>query len=186
MIGSVIMRSAIPSGSLPFCVLVFALASGACANPPDVIHVPFSIPVQVVGGLAGGGGGSLPGAGSQLSRAIGDEGVEEKDVDSLKVSELFLTHDAPSCDLLVGCDLAFIDSLVLTASAQGQPTVEIGRLEQPGAVKRASLAPPDVELKGYLGGGDLSFTATLIPATTPLQTVKMTLNATLRVDINIF
>ncbi len=180
------MHSHLPRIFLSPSLLVFALASGACANPPDVIHVPFSIPVQVVGGLAGGGGGSLPGAGSQLSQAMGDQGVEEEDVDSLKVSELTLTHNAPSCDLLAGCDLSFIDSLVLTASASGQPTVEIGRLEQPGAVKRASLAPPDVELKAYLWGGDLSFTATLLPVTTPLQTVEMTLDATLRVDIKIF
>ncbi|MDF1565070.1 MAG: hypothetical protein P1V51_18680 [Deltaproteobacteria bacterium] len=173
---------------LALCLLLAApaLLGVACANPPDVIHVPFSIPVQVAGGLSGGGGGSLPGAGSELSREIGDQGVDESDVDSVTVSELTLTHDSPSCELLAGCDLSFIESLVLSASASGQPTVELGRLTRPGAVKRADLQPAEVELKAYLGGGDLAFTATLVPATTPLQTVEMTLDAVLRVDIDLF
>jgi hypothetical protein len=151
-----------------------------------VLEVPVSFPLAVAGGLAGSAGGSLPGTGERVSQALDDEGLSPDDVDSLTVSAMTLVHRSPTCQGLAGCDLSFIERLTIEASASGQPTVELGRLERPGDTRQAEIPPEAVELRPYLGAADLSLAATLLPRTPPIQSVELEVQATLRVDIHVF
>ncbi len=165
-------------------VLATTLVAG-CGHRPDVLEVPVSIPLAVAGGLAGSAGGRLPGTGQQVSQALDDQGLSQDDVDSLTVRSMTLVHRSPRCEGLAGCDLSFIERLTIEASASGQPTVELGRLEGPGASRQAVIPPEVVELRPYLGAKDLALSATLVPRTPPIQSVELEVQATLRVDIHV-
>jgi hypothetical protein len=93
-----------------------------------------------------------------FSQDFANQGVTKDQIDSVKLKSFTLTVDAPS-----NGNFDFIDSLSFTASASGQPSIEIARLDVvPKGARTLTLSvSEDVELSPYVVAPSMRISGTV-------------------------
>ena len=182
-------------------VLVLAGCSGTPPRP-DQLDISHEESVDV------GGGPNLmplapdafntPGAGSgltqELTTSLGDQGVEENEVKSVKLTRLALEITAPIRDGVPAQDLRFLDLLVMRFSSPGKDPVVVAESLPPLTgtqsasfgrdVFSVEIPVKDVELKDYVTADSMDVTTVVTANGRPAFSCTVKITTTLHVELD--
>lgn len=114
-----------------------------------------------------------------FTQDFANQGVTKNDVDSVRLKSLTLTIES-------GSNFDFLQSLSFSAAADGQPAVEIARIDAvPKGVKKIELdVSANAELKPYVVAPSMRITGKA-EGSRPDQETKIAASAVFDVDIHI-
>ncbi len=185
--GSIDRRSILGARSacLPIFLLTFAFLSGGCGFIPASVDVDLDYPFIVAGGLSSVQPEPLPGVGSEVRQTLSNEGVPVDRVREIRVTRLELVHLEPVCQVQLGCDLGFIQSLEVFVDSPGLERKRLGSITSPGQVRIIEMAIDDVELSDYIRAESMTFVAHITLDGRPIQDVHLEIRSTLGVDVRV-